>query len=821
METPAARLTAAAAPLSSLTEANLRSHTSTNGPQARRTIESYLASISQVHGQFDHSEPPPAFDNTDSTHSTFAPLAGPSSAPLVQDRKRPRDDVTRRDAEEETALVIHDQGRQGESGMRGLLKSGDRNKLDGKKRPTLVSALRPRLASIAVNDEATPSGDKKPSARRHAAQQKEAAGTERLSLGGDKENRRSRGDPGAQDERGLKKRAEKEAALLDASKERVAPKKIKGKGRLREEVENEEEVAELEERLDGRKERRRQKALVRRDTTRSAAATGVAAAANLRKGRRKRDEDDSDESGGGDDLKRTKRGRRAAETDGRERVNALERPRLIGPGRLTVKPPRNLGIFNKGKASARTAVGRPVPDLAFSEMNFLNSTRPPPPASSSSSTSVSEEEIELAKVDQREKMKKTARPDGVKTYGIRSKNRRRSVASIPLSLSPAAEHARLRSSASPKKGEKAGKARTIEHGTNEANRNKGKTRSRPRLVFSHVAAPSRQSSSSLSSLVPTTSYAKPSRDPEPSLLRSGSAGETDALSEPSARSAHSLAMRRLARQRCNQTSPRPNSRQSFFVDVPAVPRSRPATPALVDAVPKPDQRVMPEASANETLAGHSTGKGGGVAPVGVAPIEASGLTEPHTTSIPSIDTASIARLLPEVESRPSNPPTEIATGHSNIEDVLGPATNGRGFSDEIVFRDLASSLARSRASSETPSFQHRPEFVFTRRRSWSDAESRPFLFVPTGIPTSSVVDVPLSTRRTLPVLVPSQDQCTLLVPSREQADLTADVARDEIPTAARLVRAGGRDGLQHALTNLDDDDAFRQAMRRQWPKTTL
>ncbi|KAG8725975.1 hypothetical protein FRC12_023833, partial [Ceratobasidium sp. 428] len=53
----------------------------------------------------------------------------------------------------------------------------------------------------------------------------------------------------------------------------------------------------------------------------------------------------------------------------------------MSKSRMTMKPSKSVGVFNKGKASAKVQTksrrpGRPKPDVAFSESAFLNQVRP-------------------------------------------------------------------------------------------------------------------------------------------------------------------------------------------------------------------------------------------------------------------------------------------------------------------------------------------------------------------------------------------------------------------------------------------------------------
>ncbi|GAA5947996.1 hypothetical protein JCM3765_007063 [Sporobolomyces pararoseus] len=359
-----------------LTEPNLRSHTSLEGIAPRRTVQIYLQGIKQAQGYFELPSAP-------ILDSDSSPPSRPSNLNLLEQHESKRRRLNQVEAEErfdgkDTALVMHQSGRapRGKESQQGILKTRAPT-VPLKKKPSLVSAMRPRLATAPDRSSSSPL----------KSEPRLKDGKRKMKLDSrEKENHRR------EDETEGKQSRAKQKATEQTEEQDVIKSFRKGKGKLRSEVENEEEAAELEERLEARKERRRNKAFIRKDHSQSATATGVAAASKLKKVSKKYEheveEGDSNDSELEEEKgRKTKKGRKTAEQSGRELIQGLERPRAVGTGRLTLKPSNQLGLFNKGKASARVKVGKAVPDLAFSEMRFLNSTRPTP-ASASDSESV-------------------------------------------------------------------------------------------------------------------------------------------------------------------------------------------------------------------------------------------------------------------------------------------------------------------------------------------------------------------------------------------------------------------------------------------------
>ncbi|KAM0753073.1 hypothetical protein T439DRAFT_378804 [Meredithblackwellia eburnea MCA 4105] len=192
------------------------------------------------------------------------------------------------------------------------------------------------------------------------------------------------------------------------SDEKKKKKKSGEKVQPRSEFDSDEE-REHAERLEARRLRRKAKAVIVKDTTQTAAKRGAAAAAKVKKNAASRDtndkakgkkgkkklkkeeqiseSDDSEEEDEDDDevaSDRAPKRRKASTAETNRLLQSSKRASNVTEKRLTVRPSTKLGLFHKGVASVRTKIGQPVPDLAFSELPFLNSTRPSPPPRQSS-----------------------------------------------------------------------------------------------------------------------------------------------------------------------------------------------------------------------------------------------------------------------------------------------------------------------------------------------------------------------------------------------------------------------------------------------------
>ncbi|GAA5874710.1 hypothetical protein JCM16303_002960 [Sporobolomyces ruberrimus] len=677
--------------VSPLTERNLALHTSVEGVAPRRTVQIYLQSIKEARVYFEIPFQP----IQDSDSPPARPVAGPSYSrvsTLAHEHKRRKLDEEEEVDDRDVALVMHRGGPRAAKDKsletsKGILKPS-KGVVPLKKKPSLVSAMRPRLVSVS-NDFASPvkkERSEKIGKRKKEPDSPDPAGVP--SREGEKENQR-RGETTKGKERKGKGKTEERS-----EEEVVAKRSEKGKGKLRSEPENEKEAAELEERLEARKERRRHKAVIRKDRSQSAAATGVAAASKLKASKKRRPEDDvgsnaseeGDKKGG-----KTKKGRRTAEQSGRELVQGLERPVAIGPGRLTLKTSAQLGIFNKGKASARVKVGKAVPDLAFSEMRFLNSTRPP--ASPSSSSSSEAEQTHGRPVPSRG----TSRIG--KTYG--SKRSLRNAPRTKLqteSISTASEAEgppppiELRSSKHEKQAASPKPRRSMQ-GTS-------------RHVFSHVEVPPPfRSSSSLparSRSSPTMSPTKRQPSPPPTALEFVAQEESNF----SAHSAHSLAMRRRSLSARRATGD---------VDPVFEPVTEEGAVEVEEQTPAdvPQQSMVePDLSPLHFLAQSRQ----------PTPVPFSGPSA-HVTAATrptsSIQTESIDQILRDnASTKQTNTPYNSTSIRLTSSAVQLDESQSSLLQD---FYPPQSYLNRSRSSSAAPSFRTPSSFVSRRQRSLSDA----------------------------------------------------------------------------------------------------
>ncbi|GAA5925759.1 uncharacterized protein JCM15063_005109 [Sporobolomyces koalae] len=397
--------TGAVPPESALTEAHLRAFTLKNGVGTRPTVAIYLNSIRNAQGYFEIPRDRIQGSTSPCRHNEHHVVDAQAKTMNEPPTKRRRLDIIDRAKVEDTALVMHLAAPKNENQQ-------TKGSVPLKKKPSLVSAMRPRFVPT-TNTSSSPvakSGVKAEKPRKY------------LSHGStsdaEKENQdKSRVRRNSQSQRKSGHNAKEE-------KKELVHKSDKSKGKLRMEPETEKEAAELEERLEARKQRRRNKAFSRKDRSQPAAATGAAAALRVKKPK-KHDGSDREESAaeGREADKKRKKGRRSAEQSGRDIVQGLHRPGGVGLGRLTLRSSTQLGIFNKGKASVRARVGRAVPDLAFSEMRFLNSTRSPEPEHADLTASVSEAE------DGHHSTSRRRRVSAPKTYGTKPKTDLRAVSS--------------------------------------------------------------------------------------------------------------------------------------------------------------------------------------------------------------------------------------------------------------------------------------------------------------------------------------------------------------------------------------------------------
>ncbi|ORY89392.1 hypothetical protein BCR35DRAFT_350384 [Leucosporidium creatinivorum] len=407
----------------------------------RKTVQRYLNEQRAHAGSY-----PPAVTDT------LSP--GPASPPRTSRVKRRLSS----DDHAETALVLHsDDAQDGPGWLSGKKASRPSKEGEGgasssatRKKPSLVAAMKPKMTSLV---EGSPL----------ATTSQERVGTKSRSKSKSKENRArpvDEDDSGSspllvaradarEQERRQKKEGElgprRQASSEAGKKENVAAKggstERKGKGKAQEwELvieqpskktkkqkslldEDEDEVAD---RLRARKERRRAKAVIVKDRTQPAKAVGAAAASKVksssRKSKRQRGSDDGKD--GSSEVEQPapesrKKKRKASNADLNKELQDGHKAKNVGTSRLTLKVPTKLGLFHNGAASVKTKVGKRLPDLAFSEVNFLNAPRPSPPAPSHFSSSSS------ASAAPQRSSKPRAHPT-VKTYGSRAKKHRSS-----------------------------------------------------------------------------------------------------------------------------------------------------------------------------------------------------------------------------------------------------------------------------------------------------------------------------------------------------------------------------------------------------------
>ncbi|BGP40164.1 hypothetical protein JCM10449v2_004122 [Rhodotorula kratochvilovae] len=343
-----------------LSLANLAHHTAQHPPAPRRTVQSYLAATP--------ASPRAYADPPLSPQRVRAEFEGVSTPPRFRAwRDAQREGAGPQRATEEEALVLHASVERQKEGAHRDEQPPRRRK------PLLVQAMRGRTSSAAA---ATPA--KRADKGKGRARDKEpyASGESSILVPRVERQLAAAGAEGA--DAGAKK-------YVNAKTKRKE-KAWKG-GKLRAEAEDGEELDEVEERLRARRERRRANAVIRKDRTLSAAAVGAAAASKVKAARRR--EEGSDEEQENEDAGRKKAKRGTKEGESRRRVQEMGRAKNVATGRLTLKPKPQLGIFNKGKASARTKVGKGLPDLAFSEHAFLHDALSPSSSSSSGSSASS------------------------------------------------------------------------------------------------------------------------------------------------------------------------------------------------------------------------------------------------------------------------------------------------------------------------------------------------------------------------------------------------------------------------------------------------
>ncbi|BGP48270.1 hypothetical protein JCM10450v2_004142 [Rhodotorula kratochvilovae] len=344
-----------------LSLANLAHHTAQHPPAPRRTVQSYLAATP--------ASPRAYADPPLSPQRVRAEFEGVSTPPRFRAwRDAQREGAGPQRATEEEALVLH-------ASVEGQKEGAHRDEQPPRRRkPLLVQAMRGRTSSAAAAAAPAKNADKGKGRARD--EERDVSGESSILVPRIERQLAAAGGEGAG------AGAQKYVNVKARGKEKVP----KG-GKLRAEAEEDDELDEVEERLRARRERRRANAVIRKDRTLSAAAVGAAAAYKVKAARRR--DEGSDEEQENEDAGRKKAKRATKEGESRRRVQEMGRAKNVATGRLTLKPKPQLGIFNKGKASARTKVGKGLPDLAFSEHAFLHGAPSPPSSSSSSGSSAS------------------------------------------------------------------------------------------------------------------------------------------------------------------------------------------------------------------------------------------------------------------------------------------------------------------------------------------------------------------------------------------------------------------------------------------------
>ncbi|GAA6042133.1 hypothetical protein JCM8097_003126 [Rhodosporidiobolus ruineniae] len=770
----------------SLSLANLASHTQQLAPAPRRTVQLYLQD--QYHTRGEYELGPPASDEFEGVETSGG--AG---------RKRKAEEEggsTRRERErrKDTALVLH--AFDDPAGSPAQAASSQ----PAKKRPTLAGALRPRVSGATLLSSPAPPATKKQRGEEGAGG---PSGSSEVLVA--RVDRREKAAEGEKRERKGKGKAKEVEQVDEPIKEKEKNSAAKKKGKLRAEPVNNEEAEELEDRLRGRRERRANKAFIRKDRTQSAAALGAAAASKVKassskaKAKKRKaasdassvDEDEEDE----EPKKRKKR--RSKEGESRVAVQEMQRPGGIGSSRLTLKPPKALGIFNKGKASVRTKVGKQLPDLAFSELNFLNGPRPSPPSSPSQSSSSSSAEDAYAGPA----FTQTKLP---RTYGSKTKTRRSSSFFPPLDEeaenAPGAAGRAVRSPAMAKKTPTKEKKKEKEK---QVKAQAVKSKKPARLVFSHVEIPLRRSSSSASnmSLARLRSVA-PIRSPNKPARRAiaAAAAPDCASTADSALSAASLARRNRARPSAaveaeEEEEEAPSMLGGFDVGL------EPEQEEQVDEHQHHQQQRFGESSSSVNIASlyRALNEAYGEGSIRVDEREEQQVeqhVEQQTAGSSSVDVAAFLPLLRASSAVVDE--VDLASTASAAPFLPGPAPGG------AFFPSLGGSAAPSLVGG------HGEEPV---------EYAEPAAFFPDALPAADSAPAVFSSVSSLdPSVAPSA------LPSSAADHPPAFLG---LVSSSALLRSSsspakhGSNRLEDAVLGdvLQDEQGFREAMRRQWPRT--
>ncbi|GAA5963580.1 hypothetical protein JCM8115_002038 [Rhodotorula mucilaginosa] len=355
----------APAPLSS---ANLALHTSTNPPAPRRTVQQFLASVTRVHaanaydlgpppaGELDHVKTPPRAVEARRKRK-LQDLEDRGERWITRHKTTPR--APANGTEQALVLIRPD----ADLLLRGSTTSetADLKQTNERKKSLVASMMRRKSTPPANAASATqrkpllpisgpsPASDESSILMPRARTETKPATTRRKAVaeqGGGKENRSGR-------EGKASVRKGKNANRRDMDKDAA----------------EQEELEEHEARLEARRDRRRQNVLIRKDRSLAATAVGATAAAKLKKSKSKQrpamtasgsnhssDDDDEENALETTGYRKRKKGKGTKDVRSRKKVAGLDRPQHVGQGRLTLKPTA-LGIFSKGKASARAKTG--------------------------------------------------------------------------------------------------------------------------------------------------------------------------------------------------------------------------------------------------------------------------------------------------------------------------------------------------------------------------------------------------------------------------------------------------------------------------------
>ncbi|GAA5996524.1 uncharacterized protein JCM10292_003029 [Rhodotorula paludigena] len=722
-----------------LSSANLASHTSAHPARPSRTVQQYLAHPANVQGAYDlapieDDDLVREFDGVRTPPEVrrllLADVEGSGAASWSGEVREGRG----KDHARDEALVLHPFGNDDplarkRSGADSAAAPRER------KKPLVADALRGRNRSSAPTSLVL-------------GAQGDTVGKENAAPGSAASSvlvpRMQRLSEGCKKGKGKKKEVMRDG------------RKGKG-GKLRQEADEQDELDEIEERLRARRERRRAKALIRKDLTLSSTAVGTAAAAKVKDAQRARqtDNESSEEEDGQERGRGKRRKRETKERESRKRVQELGKPKNVGPERLTLKPKPVLGIFNQGKASQRTKVGKkPHHDLAFSELAFLNPPAPSSPSTRSNSSLPVEDDDDAHETTRKRRSSATAAPAPAqtgqpRTYGSKAPRRRSSAAGPTFS----------RDTALPAVAAAEGFA------TAQA-QEKYKQRPRP-LRFSHVEIPSSRHSAS-------------PRAEQPAQRSGLSAGGTDGASAAtgeSALSAASLARRKREKAERAAADDQASALEGGGMDFDAYVA---------------EQGVEPQAM------------GQGRAP----PLDSSAL-----------GTDSVERILAEIEDLAS---------HSGIAAAAGEGVAAGGDGAEVTAEKSASDLTLDN-DVDCGLFQSFGEIYADDPRHGCPDEGA---LLDTTVDDIDDRTPAFDSLKASPTFLPVQDFAHPASTFESVSDVASPApalaftpplfanSRNTTHARAPLEQATGfRGGRAAAPLDLDDDATFREAMKRQWPRT--